>query len=164
MKNGWNDNWVTNLYVSDSESEPELEPEPGTSRPPSSSPLSPDEWVVGPRDERPPFQVSRKPGGASSLKKRHPEHLLKEHARAPRAAAQPCAGATSPPQTGAASPPRTGVASRKPNELWFQEMAAILSPLGLYAGNRKSKMPLEGEFRNLCHRSNRCMPSDRNLA
>jgi hypothetical protein len=32
--------------------------------------------------------------------------------------------------------------NRKANELGFQEMAAILSPLGLYGGNRKSKMPL----------------------
>jgi hypothetical protein len=30
----------------------------------------------------------------------------------------------------------------KPNELGFQEIAAILSPLGLYEGNRKSKIPL----------------------
>jgi hypothetical protein len=30
----------------------------------------------------------------------------------------------------------------KQNELGFQEMAAILSPLGLYGGNRKSKIPL----------------------
>jgi hypothetical protein len=29
----------------------------------------------------------------------------------------------------------------KTNELGFQEMAAILSPLGLYGGNRKSKIP-----------------------
>jgi hypothetical protein len=51
-------------------------------------------------------------------------------------------------------------------------MAAILSPLGLYGGNQKSKMPLlanqgcmplEGEFRNLCHRSIGRMPSDANL-
>jgi hypothetical protein len=51
-------------------------------------------------------------------------------------------------------------------------MAAILSPLGLYGGNRKSKipllanegyMPLEGEIENLCHRSIGRMPSDRNL-
>jgi hypothetical protein len=28
------------------------------------------------------------------------------------------------------------------NELGFQEMAAILSPLGLYEGNQKSKIPL----------------------
>jgi hypothetical protein len=28
------------------------------------------------------------------------------------------------------------------NELGFQEMAAILSPLGLYGGNRKMKQPL----------------------
>jgi hypothetical protein len=30
----------------------------------------------------------------------------------------------------------------KANELGFQKMAAILSPLGLYGGNQKSKMPL----------------------
>jgi hypothetical protein len=30
----------------------------------------------------------------------------------------------------------------KQNELGFQEMDAILSPLGLYVGNRKSKIPL----------------------
>jgi hypothetical protein len=30
----------------------------------------------------------------------------------------------------------------KTNELGFQEMAAILSPLGLYGGNRKAKIPL----------------------
>jgi hypothetical protein len=30
----------------------------------------------------------------------------------------------------------------KPNELGFPEMVAILSPLGLYGGNQKSKMPL----------------------
>jgi hypothetical protein len=29
----------------------------------------------------------------------------------------------------------------KTNELRFQELAAIISPLGLYGGNRKSKMP-----------------------
>jgi hypothetical protein len=61
----------------------------------------------------------------------------------------------------------------KQNELRFQEMAAILSPLGLYGGNRKFKipllsnyryMPLEGEFRNLCHRSIGRMPSDCKLA
>jgi hypothetical protein len=28
------------------------------------------------------------------------------------------------------------------NDVGFQEMAAILSPLGLYGGNRKSKIPL----------------------
>jgi hypothetical protein len=52
-------------------------------------------------------------------------------------------------------------------------MAAILSPLGFYGGNQKSKipllanlgyMPLEGEFGNLCHRSIERMPSDRKLA
>jgi hypothetical protein len=61
----------------------------------------------------------------------------------------------------------------KPNELGFQELAAILSPLGLYGGNRKSKMPLlanerymplEGEFGSLCHRSIGRMPNDRKLA
>jgi hypothetical protein len=31
--------------------------------------------------------------------------------------------------------------NRKTNDLGFQEMAAILSPLGLYGGNRKSKIP-----------------------
>jgi hypothetical protein len=30
----------------------------------------------------------------------------------------------------------------KPNELGFPKKAAILSPLGLYGGNRKSKIPL----------------------
>jgi hypothetical protein len=30
----------------------------------------------------------------------------------------------------------------KLNELGFQEMAANLSPLGLYAGKKKSKIPL----------------------
>jgi hypothetical protein len=30
----------------------------------------------------------------------------------------------------------------KPNEVGFQEIAAILSPLGLCGGNRKSKIPL----------------------
>jgi hypothetical protein len=28
------------------------------------------------------------------------------------------------------------------NELGFQEMATILSPLGLYGDNRKTKLPL----------------------
>jgi hypothetical protein len=51
-------------------------------------------------------------------------------------------------------------------------MAAILSPLGLYGGNRMSKIPLlakyrympfEGEIGNLCHRSIGRMPGDRNL-
>jgi hypothetical protein len=61
----------------------------------------------------------------------------------------------------------------KPNELGFPEVTAILSPLGLYGGNRKSKipllanygyMPLEGKIRILCHRSLGRMPSDRKLA
>jgi hypothetical protein len=51
-------------------------------------------------------------------------------------------------------------------------MAAILSPLGLYGGNRKSKipllanlgyMPLEGEIESLCHCSIGRMPNDRTL-
>jgi hypothetical protein len=32
---------------------------------------------------------------------------------------------------------KIGRENRKPNELEFQEIAAILSPLGLYGGNRK---------------------------
>jgi hypothetical protein len=61
----------------------------------------------------------------------------------------------------------------KPNELGFQQMAAILSPLGLYRGNRKSKipllankgyMPLKGKFKSLCHHSIGWMLSDRKLA
>jgi hypothetical protein len=52
-------------------------------------------------------------------------------------------------------------------------MDAILSPLGLYGRNQKSKipllankgyMPLKGEFRNLCHRFIGQMPSNRKLA
>jgi hypothetical protein len=31
----------------------------------------------------------------------------------------------------------------KPNELGFQEMAAILSPLSIYADIRKTKIPLK---------------------
>jgi hypothetical protein len=55
-----------------------------------------------------PFQDWRKPDGASSLKNRHPPHLLLEHTGAPRATAPPCAGAASPPRAGAASPRRLG--------------------------------------------------------
>jgi hypothetical protein len=36
---------------------------------------------------------------------------------------------------------KIGRENRKANELGFQELAAILSALGLYAGNRKSKIP-----------------------
>jgi hypothetical protein len=36
---------------------------------------------------------------------------------------------------------KTGRENRKPNEQGFQEMAAILSPPGLYGGNRKTKIP-----------------------
>jgi hypothetical protein len=37
---------------------------------------------------------------------------------------------------------KIGRENNKANELGFQEMAAILSPLGLYGGNQKSKIPL----------------------
>jgi hypothetical protein len=36
---------------------------------------------------------------------------------------------------------KIGRKMEKQNELGFQELAAILSPLGLYGGNRKSKIP-----------------------
>jgi hypothetical protein len=61
----------------------------------------------------------------------------------------------------------------KQNELGFQEMVSILSPLGLYGGNRKTKLPLkpntrihapEGTFGKLWRRSIGRMPSDRKLA
>jgi hypothetical protein len=35
----------------------------------------------------------------------------------------------------------------KQNDLWFQEAAAIRSPLGLYGGNRKTKLPLRPNTR-----------------
>jgi hypothetical protein len=37
---------------------------------------------------------------------------------------------------------KIGRENRKTNEIEFQEMAAILSPLGLYGGNLKTKIPL----------------------
>jgi hypothetical protein len=37
---------------------------------------------------------------------------------------------------------KIGRENRKTNGLGFQEMAAVLSPLGLYRGNPKSKIPL----------------------
>jgi hypothetical protein len=40
------------------------------------------------------------------------------------------------------NPKKIGRENRKGNELGCQEMAAILSPHGLYGGNRKSKIPL----------------------
>jgi hypothetical protein len=40
------------------------------------------------------------------------------------------------------NPKKIGMENRNANELGFQEMAAILSPHGLYGGNRKSKIPL----------------------
>jgi hypothetical protein len=61
---------------------------------------------------------------------------------------------------------------RKANELGFQGFAAILSPLGLYGGNRKSKIPfsnnygykpLKGGFGRLQAFSIGRMPDDRNL-
>jgi hypothetical protein len=36
---------------------------------------------------------------------------------------------------------KIGTENKKTNELWFQELAGIFSPLGLYGGNRKSKKP-----------------------
>jgi hypothetical protein len=62
--------------------------------------------------------------------------------------------------------------NRKTNELGFQELVAILSPLGLYGGNRKSKIPfsnnsgykpLKGSFGRLEAFSIGQMPGDRNL-
>jgi hypothetical protein len=62
--------------------------------------------------------------------------------------------------------------NRKANELGYQELAAILSPLGLYGGNRKSKIPLlnnlgykpiKGGFGSLQIFSIGRMPSDRTL-
>jgi hypothetical protein len=42
---------------------------------------------------------------------------------------------------------KIGRENRKANELGFQELAAILSPLGLYGGNQKSKIPLRPKLR-----------------
>jgi hypothetical protein len=81
-----------------------------------------DEWVVGPRDERPSFQDSRKPDGASSLTNMHPPHLLKEHAGAPRAVAPPCTEAASPPRAGVASPQWVWAAA--PPQAWRAGAAA----------------------------------------
>jgi hypothetical protein len=62
--------------------------------------------------------------------------------------------------------------NRKENEVGFQELAAILSPLGSYGGNRKSKIPfsnnygykpLKGGFGRLEAFSIGRMPGDRNL-
>jgi hypothetical protein len=59
---------------------------------------------------------------------------------------------------------------KKANELEFQVVAAILSPLSLYGGNRKMKLPLlhntrihapEGHFRNSHCSTIRRMPGDR---
>jgi hypothetical protein len=40
------------------------------------------------------------------------------------------------------NPKKIGRENRKADELGFKELAAILSPHGLYGGNRKSKIPL----------------------
>jgi hypothetical protein len=62
--------------------------------------------------------------------------------------------------------------NRKTNELGFQGLAAVLSPLGLYGGNRKYKIPfpnnygyksLKGGFGRLEAFSIGRMPGDRNL-
>jgi hypothetical protein len=45
------------------------------------------------------------------------------------------------------NPKKIGRENRKANELGFQELAAILSPLGLYGGNQKSKIPLRPKLR-----------------
>jgi hypothetical protein len=67
---------------------------------------------------------------------------------------------------------KIGKENRKANELGFQGLAAILSPLGLYGCNRKSKItfsnnyeynPLKGGFGRLEAFSIRRMPGDRNL-
>jgi hypothetical protein len=67
---------------------------------------------------------------------------------------------------------KIGRENRKANELGFQSLVAILSPLGLYGGNRKSKIPfsnnyghkpLKGGFGRLEAFSIGRMPGDRNL-
>jgi hypothetical protein len=70
------------------------------------------------------------------------------------------------------NPKKIGRENRKANELGFQGLAAILSRLGLYGGNRKSKIPfsnnygykpLKGSFGRLETFSIGRMPGDRNL-
>jgi hypothetical protein len=67
---------------------------------------------------------------------------------------------------------KIGRENRETNDLGFQEFAAILSPLGLYGGNRKSKIPfsnnygykpVKGGFGRLEAFSIGRMPGDRNL-
>jgi hypothetical protein len=41
---------------------------------------------------------------------------------------------------------KIGRENRKANEQGFQGLAAILSPIGLYGGNRKSKMPFPNNY------------------
>jgi hypothetical protein len=115
--------------------------------------------VVGPQDERPPFQDSRKPGGATSLTKRHLEHLLQEHAQLPRAATPPCAGAASPPQVGAASPrrpwvvapPRAGAGAAAPPRA-LRTGAATPSLARRAGGGGTSSLPcfLDGQLHAMC--------------
>jgi hypothetical protein len=88
-----------------------------------------NQWVIGPRDERPTFQDSVKPRRASSLKNKHLGNLLLEHAGAPRAAAPPCAGVAS-----AASPPRAGAAAPPPSP------ASLMARLMPYACLRKENL------------------------
>jgi hypothetical protein len=68
---------------------------------------------------------------------------------------------------------KIGRENSKTNELGFQEMTVILSPLWLYGGNRKMKLPLspntrihtlEGHFGNHCLCTIGRMPSDHKLA
>jgi hypothetical protein len=70
------------------------------------------------------------------------------------------------------NPKKIGRENRKANELGLQEMAAILSPHGLYGGNRKSKIhllnnkgykPLNGGFGSLQIFYIGRMPGDRTL-
>jgi hypothetical protein len=67
---------------------------------------------------------------------------------------------------------KIGRENRKANELGFQELVVVLSPLGLYGGNRKSKMPfpnnsgykpLKGGFGSLHVFTIGQMPGDRTL-
>jgi hypothetical protein len=67
---------------------------------------------------------------------------------------------------------KIGRENRKTNELGFHELTAILSHLGLYGGNQKSKIPLsnnlgykplKGGFGRLEAFSIGRMPGDRNL-
>jgi hypothetical protein len=67
---------------------------------------------------------------------------LQEHARPPRDAITPCAGAASPPQAGAASPPRSGAAS-PPRPRWAGGRRHLLG-LGGWGGFTSSSSAREG--------------------